>query len=295
MNQNDLSEAVRETAMLADVTISMWGGEKSDATLMQQIKDNAGAVGDCGKVIKNMLAGADGLLKDTKSAFAAVRQVHYSVTLPWVSDPHAERQRGPRLLPTLLWDVYMTRIGQARRVAYAARDAFIHDYPALVDRAKANLGTMADNIYPSADEISAKFKITVDLEPIPAGASFKGLPDQMLEKLASSLAKKQARMIDSATGAMWSEVRERVGHLAERLKDPDTRFKVSTVDAVRELVGLLPGWNIARDDRALAVIDDIKEMLDGIGADDLRKDPLVRTTVVSQAQAVTDKLTQWGL
>lgn len=295
MNQSDLSEAVRETAMLASVTIHQWGAERSDASLMEKIKADAGAVGNVGRTVKNLLAGADGALKDTKSAFAAVRAVHYAITLPWVSDPHAERQRGPRLLPTLLWDKYMTEIGKARRTAYAARDAFISDYPALVERAKANLGTMADSVYPSASEVEAAFKISVDLEPIPAGAHFRGLPQQMIEKLGQSLQRKQEAMISAAQAAMWSEVRDRVGHVVARLGDPANRFKSSTIESVRELITLLPGWNVTCDERVAGIAQDLDEMLAGIRAEDLRDDARTRTTVVGQAQAVVDKLSQWGL
>ena len=36
-------------------------------------------------------------------------------------------------------------------------------------------------------------------------------------------------------------------------------------------------------------------MLHGIGAEDLRKDALVRSNISKQAQEVVDKLSQWGL
>lgn len=292
---NDIGEAVRSTAILADVTISMWGAERSDAKVMEEVKTNAGATGNVGRVMKNMLAGADGMLKDTKSAFAAVRAAHYAMTLPWVSDPHAERQRGPRLLPNLLWDKYTTTIAGKRTSAYAIRDKFISEYPDLVRQAKINLGTLADAQYPDAEEVRAQFKITFDFEPIPAGVAFKGLPDRVIGKLAENLQKKQERMIASAQDAMWLEVGERIKHMAARLSDPDAKFKSTTVEAVRDLITLLPGWNLGISPQALEITQDIEELLHGVGADDLRADARVRATVAQQAQTVIDKLTQWGL
>lgn len=296
MNNDDISEAVRCTAVLADVTISMWGGERSDTGMLKKVKEDAGAVGNVGRVTKNLLAGADGLLKDTKSAFSAVRMVHYSLTLPWVSDPHAERQRGPRLLPNMLWDRYTTAVATKRREAYDTRDKFITEYPDLVERAKHNLGGLADDgDYPTAEQVRDQFKIGLGFEPIPAGVAFRGLPDQVLGKLAASLQRKQERMILSARDAMWAEARERLMHFATRLSDPEAKFRLTTVESVRELVTLLPAWNVSGDDRVLEVAGELEEMLHGIGAEDLRKDALVRSNISKQAQEVVDKLSQWGL
>src|SRR3954465_11847257 len=91
ITEADINFAVRSTSMLADVTIGTWSAEYSDRDLMDGIKADAGATGDVGRVIKNVLAGADGLLKDARGAYAAVRAKHFSMTLPWVGDPNATR------------------------------------------------------------------------------------------------------------------------------------------------------------------------------------------------------------
>ena len=82
----DIGEAVRSTAILADVTISMWGAERSDAKVMEEVKTNAGATGNVGRVMKNMLAGADGLLKDTKSGQEVTILVTDELTLDKFKD-----------------------------------------------------------------------------------------------------------------------------------------------------------------------------------------------------------------
>ena len=64
---------------------------------------------------------------------------------------------------------------------------------------------------------------------------------------------------------MWERVREAVGHLIERLEDPDRIFKVNTIESVRELVTLLPGFNTTNDPRVTPVVTAIERMLKGIG------------------------------
>ncbi len=291
----DVIQAVRESAMLADVTISVWGAERTDRRATDELKASNNATGEVGRFVKNLLAGCDDKLKATRSAYAAVRTLHYQLTLPWVSDPHAQRQSGPRLLPHLLFERYMKEMSAQKRAATLALDQFIAEYPDLVNRARTNLGGLADATYPSCDEVRSYFRIGFDFEPIPAGASFKGLPSHTLERLAKGLQAKQTRMIEAAQAAMWEAVRDRVSHLASRLADPEAKFKSSTVEHVRDLITLLPGWAVTGDARAAEIVRDIDDMLTGVRVEELRDDQRVRTTVVTQAQAVADKLSKWGL
>jgi hypothetical protein len=248
-----------------------------------------------GRVVKNLLAGADGKLKECKSAFSAVRSLHYQLTLPWVADPHAQRQTGARLLPNLLFEKYLTAMSAQKRHAQAALDAFIADYPDAVLRAKANLGTLADADYPDAEQVRAAFRVAFDFEPIPSNTSFRGLPDHMLEKLSDGLRRKQDRMIQTAQTSMWEEVRARVQNIAARLDDPKTTFRNTTVEHVRDLITLLPGWNIVADPRAAEIVGDIKAMLDGLEVKDLRNDPLLRKAAAAQGQGIIAKLNGYGL
>lgn len=294
--KGELSDAVRSTAMLADVSISMWSAERSDATIMEEVKRNTGAQGNVGRVVKNLLAGHDGMLKDVRSAYAVLRTIHYNITLPWVSDPHATRQTGARLLPNVLFQRYLTEMSAQKRKAEALRDSFVAEYPALAEQARQNLGGMAAmSDYPQPEQVRSSFRASFDFEPIPATNDFRGLPDHVMDKLSRGLKAKQVRMVETAQAAMWETVGERVRHIVERLSAEDAKFKSTTVENVRELVTLLPGWNVAGDPRVAEVVAEISTMLDGVTAKDLRDDTRIRKQVTEQAAAVVDKLSKWGL
>jgi hypothetical protein len=253
-------------------------------------------VGNVGRAIKNLLAGADGQLKKTRAAFTAARTSHYALTLPWVSNPSAERMTGPRLLPNTLFEKYLTEMSELRKRANQELDTLIAEYPEAKRQAIANLGGMADpNDYPDEAGIRAAFRLSFDFVPIPAGASFAGLPDRYVRSLSQQLERKQAQAAQVAQQAMWEQVRERVEHVVDRLRDPDTRFKSSTVEACRELVTLLPGWNVTGDGRVSEIVHDIDTMLHGVDAEVLRKNTGTRKEVANMANAITDKLSQWGL
>jgi len=296
IKREDLTEAVRATALLADLTISLWSGERTDRGLSDKIRAAEGAVGNTGRYLKNLLAGCDTELKDVKASYMAARAAHYQLTLPWVSNPTAQRQSGPRLLPNMLFDRYLTEMSKLRRSAQGKRDNFILEYPRLVAQAQSNLAGMAKaEDYPDQEEIRSSFKLTFDFIPIPSSGAFQGLPDGMLERLGNQLRQRQLRAVETSQAAMWERVREAVSHMIERLDDPAAIFKVNSIDNVRELITLLPGFNYAGDARVTTVVEDIDRMLDGITPKMLRQSQEARADVARQAKVLTSKMDQWGL
>jgi len=293
--EHDLGRALQDTALLAHVKISVWDGTRSDKQLLEEVKTRHNASGDVGKLIKNLLAGADTPLKQLRSSYSAVRMRHYELTLPWVSDTSAERKTGPRLLPHPLFQRYLQELGALKRVAFDQLEEFIPRYPDYVARARANLGGMADADYPTQDEVRSKFRIFQDFEPIPDSMGFRGLPENMLERLAKHLNDRQSRQRDQAASSMWEEAKTRVEHLVDRLGTEDAKFKEASVRTVRDLVTLLPGWNIGGDSRVAEIAGDIDAMLNGVEATDLRKDASLRAETADKAKNIADKLKSWGL
>jgi len=293
VTSTDVIQAVRESALLAQVSISTWTASRSDKTAGEKLTTDAGASRRAARVVINLLAGAEENLKAVTGAFEAVRSLHYSYTLPWVSDPHASRQKGPRLLPHLLFDQYLGALSRQKREAQALLDAW--DFDADVARAKPNLGSLTRADYPSADEVKGSFRIHMEFEPIPEGTQFKGLPDLAVERLSRALDTRQQRMVEEAQKALWKEARDRVSHMVEQFGDVERKAYASTLDNTRELLTLLPGWNLAGSPEVDEVVQDIKNMLDGVGIEDVRKSASTRQDVAENARRVLEKLDRFGV
>lgn len=295
---DDLNQVVRDTALLAKLSISTWSGLRTDKELLNQLKAQHGAHGDVGKVVKNQLAGADAELKAARSAYGACRQRHYELTLRWsLSD------RGPRLLPNLVFDKYLTEMGALKRRAEELRDVFLSAYPQLAAAGKANLGTMADAIYPSVEEVGAAFHIAFDFEPIPDSATaFTGLSEGAMHKLQAVMVQRQKALWAGAQAEMWANVSTKVKHLVERLsavdsaKEPsEVRFFASSIDHVRDLLTLLPGWNCTGDTRVDHVVAELQAMLAGLDTKSVKDSAGVRSDAIKKGQSVMDQLQAWGL
>ena len=289
----DLGAALRSTGLLASVQISVWEGMKLDRKALEELKKLHGATGDVGRLNINLLNGNDGPLKDTHSAFFAVRSRFYELTLPWTSDPHAQRQRGPRFLSNLLFDQTVRELSALKN---AARDqlegVFIPAYPTLAANAQSTLGTLARRFtYPTADEIRKLFRVHFDFEPVPARSGFSGLAEHTLGQLGNLLDKKQQTQIAEATKAGWKVAREKIEALIEATKKPND----ATVANVRALLTLLPGWNITGNPVVAEICGEIDTMLKGVEASDLRKNEQLRSNTINEAQKIVDKMQRMGL
>lgn len=289
-----LVESLRATAMLADVTVGVWSGERSDADAMKKLAADAGATGNVGRVIKNLMAGADERLKQTKSAFAAVRAAHRSLTQPWPSQAHTDRLNGPRLLPNILFETYVSTVGAAKSHASQTLETMLEHYEMDKTKAIENLNGMAkEEDYPSTDELRRLFYARIDFEPLPAHTGFTNLPPHFASKLAETLRQKQERLMLSAQDYLWRTLRERVEHGALKFGDPEARFKNTTIEGLVELPGLVRGWNVLRDARADEAASMVEEAMRGVTPKSIRKDDTLRAVAGSRLQDVVRRLDEW--
>lgn len=300
VTSKDVTQAIREAAMLAYVSIGSWSATERDDDLMEEVKQAHNAQGDVGTVIKFLMTGADSKLKQVKATYQAVRNHHYKLTLPWVVDPSSPSQKGPRLLPHLLYNKYVTEVSAKRREALSVLDDFLIDYPRLAGVAQQQLGSMVQaSSYPSTDDLRKRFRLHVDFQPIPDSSGFSGLDPHMLERLSKNLARKQALQATDAMQVVWVRARERITTLAERMKletpDEKKKFKEATIENVRDLLTLLPGWNVTGSALVVEITADIERMLEGINGEIIRTSPTTRSETAASAQKIIDKMTSWGL
>jgi hypothetical protein len=194
-----------------------------------------------------------------------------------------------------LIDKYFTVLAKQRRVATELLDQFVDKLPDIIAQAKTNLGGLADAFYPTADEIKSSFRVHFDIEPIPSITGFKGLTDHMWERFSMAMQTKQARMVEQAQAHVWGEVRQRVNHMIERLEDKDTRFKKATIDNVRELGVLLPGWNLSNSGLMDEVAGDLEAALQGVTAEGLRGGNAMRQLLVTRSKKIITKLDNYNV
>lgn len=277
-----------EKAVLATVSISGWSARALDRKITDDTNKRHAAAADAGRFNKLLIA-KEGLEKISKIAGAA-RVYHYSQTMPWFDE-------GARILPTARYAEYAKRIREFRAEYNEAANEFEKQYPALKEAAKARLGKMfRDEDYPSCHDIRMRFDFDAKIMPCPDAADFR--TDLSAEFAADIRADIEERMKGALETAMQEPVRriiDTVGKMAERLKEykPATAkrraeftFKDSLVQNVRDLVSLLPSFNLTGDKALEQITKRIERDLCREEPGTLRDSKKVREEVAEKAAKI---------
>lgn len=278
------ADALRDTAMLCDLTIRSWRSSKNDTHAVEDVRTANHATGNVGRFSKNVLANADNQLKAVHAAQQAARVAHYELTLPWVSNL-ANRASGSRLLPNQLYLKYLKAMSAHKQRMEAALDEFVAAYPDCVEKAKASLGKLAsDADYPDPEDIRKKFSIEMEFNPIPTGAEFRGLPESVITKMQASLDARAHKRLANATTDVMERLVETATHLILQLEKENPRIRTSAVSNCVELAELVEAFNIAKDPKLTALATKLLDAAN-VDPDDLRRDKQFRKQVAEDIRA----------
>jgi hypothetical protein len=96
--------------------------------------------------------------------------------------------------------------------------------------------------------------------------------------------------------AMWDRVKQPVDKLIKDLtelnNDENKKFYESSIQHVRDLLVLLPGWNMANDPRVAEIMNDLDNMIASLDHKTAKTSPSVRATTIAAGQTIMDRLNQ---
>ena len=277
-------------AVLVSMPVSQWSARKLDRGLTNEINRAHGADDDAGRYNKLLIKKER--LADLRDAVTNLKQnIFYKYTKPW-----QDEGQGLRVLPNVLFHKFMEewRAGVAK--FDAAADAFAKDFELFVRERKVALnGLYKDEDYPSAEEIRSKFKASVKVMPFPDTEDFRADLDDATKADIKAEIVASAR---EAEGKIQTDTMEQiatvVGAMAERLKAYGTRtegdrsgyFRDSLVENVRELVELLPAFNMSGNPVITDLYTRMKRELTVEDAQELRDNNLAREAVQKSAEEI---------
>jgi hypothetical protein len=279
-------------AVLVSVSVSQWTARKLDKKVTDEVNRKHHASDDAGRYNK-LLIDPKRLTK-INTIVSQARALHYSMTRPWADE-------GMRILPNALYADFTEKFRKLKREFEAAADEFAAGYEAAVaERKRALNGLFNAKDYPSAREIRSKFNLDHNIIQFPDAADFRSdLDEDVLDDIRADLAAKNERVIDDAMRETAHDIIEKVGHMAEKLKEYQgvgarkgkgragrTFFFDSLVDNVRELADLLPAFNLTNDPKLTEITARIRQELCAEDAKKLREDDKTRKSVQKSADAI---------
>ena len=272
-----------DRAILVQLSISTWSANKLDKEISAETTAMKGAISNSVRTHKSLLPMCD-LLDDIKKKAGLIRQQFYENTLPW-------SVKGVQILPTANYLTFMTDFRKERSEYETLVNRFVPEYPQLVQDAQRFLGSAYKaSDYPEAHEIADKFKMDMQVMPVPTNDFRVDIADEELARIHDEV---EARVKQAAQGAMmdvWQRLYDKVKHLAEKLNDPKAIFRDSTVNHLVELCELLPRLNVMDDPNLEAMRQEVEAKLAGYNPDTLRADVKVRQTVATEANDIAAKM-----
>jgi hypothetical protein len=275
-------------AVLAALHISRWNERRVDRKVTDEVHQRHSAERNTGKYIKRLVS--EEATETISSLTADARHYHLRHTLPWLDG-------GTRILPSTLYMDYAKEMQERRQKFDEAVRTFIKGYPDFVADAKKRMNGMFDEAdYPRAEQLDAYFSFIVKVLPCPDAGDFRcELDKDTLAGLKSEAKNNIQDLYEGAVRSVAERVLEVVGHMAGRLKDykpasgkkkAENFFRDSLVGNVRELVTLLPAFNMGDDAKFGAIIKAVEKDLCKVEAEDLRNDDQIRERTRIAAEKV---------
>lgn len=276
-------KSIKETAMLANLTISHWGSSKVDREATRKTLDDAGAENDAGRFTKRLVAKED--LRDLAVNASQLRSRHYYYTLPWLDD-------GARILPAKLYDDYMKEISRLKNERESLVREFVSRHQELKTKAKRRLGRLfKEEDFPTSDDLRHEFDVRVIMLPMPDVDDFRvALPSADVRQMKAQLQEHLERQQASSVKAAYERIVKVLSRFQERLADPNAKFKNSLVTNIQELCELLPAFNITNDKELTGITETLLKQFANKDPDSLRNNAQVRVRVARRAKSVLNDI-----
>jgi len=275
---------ITHKAMLAAVHISVWTATKHDRKVSREVADQNGARERAGRYNKQLLMGAS-KLEELRSLAGQVRQHFYKVTLPWSDE-------GLRLLPSHFLFELKAKMREFEREFNEGVASFLSVYPEYIREARSELGGLfREEDYPSVEKLRDKFSIKLDVLPFPAGEDFRvEMSAEEQARMAREIDASAKEKLAKGTEELWKRLRQVVGHMVDRLSEPESRLYTTLVTNIEELVSVIPALNVNQDPDLDRFATAIRERLCGHSAKELKQDGLLREVTATEAAGIVREI-----
>ena len=277
--------SITSSAVLVEMNISVWTANKLDKGATEGVLTSNGATSvDAAQVRKNLMAGTSAR-KEIADYAAGCRLWHNTRTLPWAD-------KGARLLPTSLFLDYKAEANIRRDTFNQMVDAFIGNYPALVQTASNYMGTLFDqNDYPSANTVREKFGYRMVFSPVPESGDFRlDLPKQDILEMAQSYESAFNDRLAEAMRTPWDQLHKMLGAMSAKLteSDDDTkkRWHDTFVTNAQEMCAMLTHLNVAKDPKLEAARRQLEVAMVGIDIEDIKDDEVTRANLKGKLDGI---------
>ena len=246
--------SISSAAMIVDFNASVWTARKKDRKASEDVTDANHADKGVANVSKNLLGNCAEL--DAVQKFAAnVRNMHYSMTMPWSDN-------GSRLLTTAQYFKYHEVMTDLQQEFYRLTEQFLQVYEWKIMEAQAKLGDMFNrDEYPTRAGLESKFAFRVAYDELPDGGNTGDwrldLPHEAMDELRANFASHHEQRIKGAMNDVWRRLHDNLTKLVRQLdvneEGKGNRLYDTVFDGALSLIDMLRTCNVTGDSQMEAM------------------------------------------
>ena len=268
--------SISSAAMIVDFNASVWTARKKDNKASDDVTSMNAADKGVANVTKNLLGECDELRAIQKFA-ANVRNIHYSMTMPWSDN-------GSRLLTTQQYFKYNEVMTDLQQEFYRLVGELLDVYEWRVIKAQDKLGTMFNrDEYPTRDSLQDKFGFRMSYEPLPdalvtCGSTLAMRRWQIKSQYETTL--HASHQDQAAMNDIWHKLHDNLTTLVRQLdvneEGKGNRLYDSVFDRAIELTEMLGTCNVTGDSQMEAMRRQLEQALHGLNLDQIKRSPTLR-------------------
>ena len=266
--------SISSAAMIVDFNASVWTARKKDNKASEDVNNMNAADKGVANVTKNLLGECDELRAIQKFA-ANVRNIHYSMTMPWSDN-------GSRLLTTQQYFKYNEVMTDLQQEFYRLVGELLDVYEWRVIKAQDKLGTMFNrDEYPTRDSLQDKFGFRVSYVPLPDAGDFRiDIGNEAMTQIKSQYESHYTQAIKTAMNDIWHKLHDNLTTLVRQLdvneEGKGNRLYDSVFDRAIELTEMLGTCNVTGDSQMGAMRRQLEQALHGLNLDQIKRSPTLR-------------------
>ena len=243
--------SISSAAMIVDFNASVWTARKKDRKASEDVTDANHADKGVANVSKNLLGNCAEL--DAVQKFAAnVRNMHYSMTMPWSDN-------GSRLLTTAQYFKYHEAMTDLQQEFYRLVEEFLQVYEWKIMEAQAKLGDMFNrDEYPTRAGLESKFAFRMAYIPLPDSGDFRiDIGNEGMVQIQTQYEAQYAAQIKGAMNDVWKRLHDNLTTLVRQLdvdeKGKGNRLFDTVFDGALALTDMLRTCNVTGDSQMEAM------------------------------------------
>tara|TARA_R110002095_G_scaffold84066_2_gene72998 strand:+ start:3886 stop:4797 length:912 start_codon:yes stop_codon:yes gene_type:complete len=269
--------SISSAAMTVDFNASVWTARKKDHRASAEITHANYADRGVANVTKNLLGDCDELKAVQKFA-GNVRNMHYSMTMPWSDN-------GARLLTTAQYFKYNEVMTDLQNEFHRLVDEFLTAYDKTIENAaelQVKLGAMwnADE-YPTRAALEDKFGFRINYVPLPDSGDFRlDIGNEAMDQIKTQYEEHYTTAVNAAMKDIWQKLHDNLTTLARQLgvneEGKGNKLYDTVFDRALELTEMLGTCNVTGDSQMEAMRQRLEQAFHGLTIGRIKNSPTLR-------------------